>query len=82
MAGTVAIGEQDFKSLIDNNCFFIDKTVFIRAWWESSDMVTLITRPGKFGKTLNMSMLEYFFSVRYVGNGLFDQLFEKRKEQL
>lgn len=82
IAGTVAIGGQDFKRMIENNCFYIDKTDFIRAWWESRDMVTLITRPGKFGKTLNMSMLEYLFSVRYVGNGLFDQLFEKRKEQL
>lgn len=69
MAGTVAIGGQDFKRMIENNCFYIDKTDFIRAWWESRDMVTLITRPGKFGKTLNMSMLEYLFRSDMWGMG-------------
>ena len=65
MARTVGIGVQDFSSIIKNNYFYIDKTDFIREWWESGDAVTLITRPRRFGKTLNMSMLECFFSVRY-----------------
>lgn len=73
MAKVVGIGHQDFGQLIQNNCFYIDKTEFIRQWWESKDMVTLITRPRRFGKTLTMSMLEYFFSVRYAGKG---ELFE------
>ena len=75
MDRTVAIGIQDFGDLIQKNCFYIDKTSFIREWWESKDSVTLIARPRRFGKTLNMSMLEYFFSVNYSdGGGLFEGL--------
>ena len=65
MARTVGIGIQDFGKMIENNCFYVDKTMFIREWWESRDDVTLITRPRRFGKTLAMSMLEHFFSVDY-----------------
>ena len=65
MARTVAIGIQDFEKIIKNNYFYVDKTDFIREWWESGDDVTLINRPRRFGKTLNMSMLEQFFSVDY-----------------
>lgn len=69
MARTVGIGIQDFAKMITNECFYVDKTEFIREWWESKDDVTLITRPRRFGKTLNMSMLEQFFSVDYAGRG-------------
>ena len=69
MARTVGIGIQDFAKVITNDCFYVDKTEFIREWWESMDDVTLITRPRRFGKTLNMSMLEQFFSVDYAGHG-------------
>lgn len=69
MARTVGIGHQDFGELIQNNYFYIDKTRFIKEWWENGDVVTLITRPRRFGKTLNMSMLEYFFSLKYEGRG-------------
>ena len=61
----VAIGKQAFDSVIENDCFYIDKTSFIKEWWENKDDVTLITRPRRFGKTLNMSMLECFFSNKY-----------------
>ena len=64
MARTVGIGIQSFDKIIENNCFYVDKTDFISEWWESRDEVTLITRPRRFGKTLNMSMLEQFFSVK------------------
>lgn len=75
MARTVAIGIQNFSELIEKNCFYIDKTMFIKEWWESNDNTTLITRPRRFGKTLNMSMLEYFFSNKYAGRGdLFEGL--------
>lgn len=50
------------KILSKKIVFYIDKTDFIREWWDSKDAVTLITRPRRFGKTLNMSMLDYFFS--------------------
>lgn len=75
MARTVAIGKQDFKDIIENNCFYVDKTDFIKEWWENMDDVTLITRPRRFGKTLTMSMLNCFFSVKYAGRSdLFEGL--------
>ncbi len=58
MKRTVGIGYQDFEELITNDNFYIDKTMFIKEWWENQDMVTLITRPRRFGKTLNLSMVE------------------------
>ncbi len=73
MARTVGIGYQDFADLITSGCFYVDKTEFIREWWENQDIVTLIARPRRFGKTLNMSMLERFFSAEYAGDG---QIFE------
>ena len=75
MARTVGIGIQDFEKIRKNNYFYVDKTDFIREWWESGDDVTLITRPRRFGKTLNMSMVEQFFSVNYANrNNLFEGL--------
>lgn len=65
----ISIGNQDFGSIRENGYFYVDKTDFIREWWENGDVVTLITRPRRFGKTLNMSMLEYFFSNQYDGYG-------------
>ena len=70
---TVAIGKQNYESVINGNYFYVDKTAFIKEWWESGDDVTLITRPRRFGKTLNMSMLECFFSLKYANR---DDLFE------
>ena len=69
MGRTVAMGIQDFAKIIKGNYFYIDKTDFIKEWWESGDDVTLITRPRRFGKTLTMSMLEHFFSVKYAEEG-------------
>ncbi len=75
MAKTVGIGIQSFETIRERDCFYVDKTPFIKEWWESADDVTLITRPRRFGKTLNMSMVEQFFSVKYAGRGeLFDGL--------
>lgn len=75
MAGNVAIGIQDFGDLIRKKYFYIDKTAFIKEWWDSGDSVTLITRPRRFGKTLNMSMVEHFFSLKYTDQcELFDGL--------
>lgn len=62
MQQVISVGNQDFRSIIENNYFYIDKTSFIKEWWENGDSVTLITRPRRFGKTLNMSMVETFFS--------------------
>ena len=75
MKKAIAIGIQDFGKLREKNCLYIDKTAFIREWWEREDDVTLITRPRRFGKTLNMSMLDCFFSNKYAGRGdLFEGL--------
>ena len=75
MARTVGIGIQNFEKVRINDYFYVDKTHFIKEWWESGDEVTLITRPRRFGKTLTMSMLERFFSVKYKGQGeIFDGL--------
>ena len=70
MSRTVAIGHQDFEKLIRKNNFYVDKTKFIKEWWENDDDVTLITRPRRFGKTLNLSMVEHFFSVEYTQRSL------------
>lgn len=75
MPKTVSIGEQDFASIITNDAFYVDKTLFIKEWWENLDRVTLITRPRRFGKTLNMSMIEQFFSLEFAGRkNLFERL--------
>ena len=70
MTAQIAIGIQDFEKLRKGEYFYIDKTKMIQEWWESGDDVTLITRPRRFGKTLNMSMLEKFFSVQYADCGV------------
>ena len=75
MKKTVAIGIQNFEELIEKDYYYIDKTDFIREWWDCGDSVTLITRPRRFGKTLNMNMVETFFSVKYADRGnLFERL--------
>ena len=65
MTKKIGIGVQDFGTLIRRNCFYVDKTNFIKEWWDRADEVTLIARPRRFGKTLNMNMLDYFFSVNH-----------------
>ena len=79
---TVSIGKQRFDSIRENNYFYIDKTAFIKEWWEAGDEVTLITRPRRFGKTLNMNMLECFFSNAYANRSdLFEGLFIWKEEK-
>lgn len=82
MARKISIGRQDYATMREKNCFFIDKTRFIQEWWEADDDITLITRPRRFGKTLNMSMLNCFFSNRYADrNDLFEGLYIWENEQ-
>ena len=72
----VNIGVQRFDRIREQNSFYIDKTGLIKEWWETGSDVTLITRPRRFGKTLNMSMIECFFSNEYAGRSdLFEGLF-------
>ncbi|MCM1213567.1 MAG: ATP-binding protein [Lachnospiraceae bacterium] len=82
MARAIGIGNQIFETVRRENYFYVDKTNFIREWWERGDSVTLIARPRRFGKTLNMSMLEQFFSVDYANRGdLFEGLSIWREEK-
>lgn len=75
MKKAISIGIQGFSDLREQDCFFVDKTNFIKEWWEKRDVVTLITRPRRFGKTLNMSMLDCFFSNKYANRAdLFEGL--------
>ena len=75
MAKTVAIGLQSFEEIRENDVFYVDKTKFIKEWWESRDAVTLLTRPRRFGKTLNMDTLNCFFSNQYANRSdLFEGL--------
>ncbi len=73
MKPIISIGHQDFEKIRSKGNFYVDKTSFIKEWWENEDEVTLITRPRRFGKTLNMRMMETFFSIEHAGKG---QLFE------
>lgn len=75
MSRPVGIGMQDFEKVITENNFYVDKTLFIKEWWENKDEVTLITRPRRFGKTLTLDMVEKFFSLKYADRGdLFEGL--------
>ena len=67
MGRTVSVGTQSFRQIREEGSFLIDKTMLIKDWWDNKDSVTLITRPRRFGKTLNMNMLECFFSTEYSG---------------
>lgn len=71
MARSIGIGLQDFEKIRKQNLFLVDKTMFIKEWWEENDDVTLITRPRRFGKTLTLSMVEHFFSVDHAGTDIF-----------
>ena len=75
MSKVISIGNQSFESIRTEDRFYIDKTLFIKEWWEMADSVTLITRPRRFGKTLNMDMIRCFFSNEYRNRGsLFEGL--------
>ena len=75
MKRQISIGNEGFENLREKKCFYIDKTYFIKQWWESDDISTLITRPRRFGKTLNMDMVRCFFSNHYKDRGdLFEGL--------
>ena len=66
----ISIGIEDFKEIIDKNGYFVDKTFMIRDLIESNANVTLFTRPRRFGKTLNQSMIRRFFEDEITGSGV------------
>ena len=71
MKKKIAIGDSDFKSVLTRDCYYIDKTLYIKRILDNSSSVALVTRPRRFGKTLNMSMLRYFFDIRKNSKDLF-----------
>lgn len=81
MTGITGIGYQNFEEIVKGDIFYIDKTLFIKEWWENADKVTLITRPRRFGKTLNISMTEQFFSLDYQGRSDIFENFKIWKEE-
>jgi hypothetical protein len=76
MEKRLPIGISDYKKLIDSNCYYIDKTLFIDDILRYGGDITLLPRPRRFGKTLNMSMLQYFFEKTEISNAY---LFENKK---
>ena len=74
MKKQILTGEEHFDKIIEGNCFYIDKTLFIKELLENRGTVTLITRPRRFGKTLNMSMLSHFFDLKKDSKTLFEGL--------
>ncbi|MBR6466689.1 MAG: AAA family ATPase, partial [Desulfovibrio sp.] len=83
MARKVSTGIDTFSELREYNIFYIDKTHFIKDWWEQNDKVTLITRPRRFGKTLMLDTVRTFFSTEYRDRlDLFDGLFISSDKKL
>ena len=80
----LAIGKSDFKEIIIRNAYYIDKTKFIEEIIEDLSEVKLFTRPRRFGKTLNLSMLKYFFDVENAEENkkLFDNLYISKSEYM
>lgn len=82
MTREIAIGQQDYAAIIEKNSFYVDKTFFIKDWWNDPTFCTVILRPRRFGKTLTMSMMEYFFSTKHAGRAdLFEGLYIWEQEE-
>lgn len=73
-------GYSDFKHIVGNNGYFVDKTLFVKEFYENSDHVLLIPRPRRFGKTLTLSMVEYFFDIQKKDNASLFSEFEIKKD--
>ena len=71
---SLPVGIDDFKEIIESNCYFVDKSLLINELLSKKSKVTLLSRPRRFGKTLNMSMLNYFFNIEDKDNN--KKLFE------
>ena len=69
MARTISIGAQGFEEIRANGYFYVDKTGFVHDWWKSGDSVTLVCRPRRFGKTLNLDTVRCFLSREFAGRG-------------
>lgn len=61
MKQSILIGNSNFSSIRENNYFYVDKTNFIKEWWENAHIDTLLMRPPNFGKTLNLSMIDSYY---------------------
>ncbi|MEA3443664.1 MAG: AAA family ATPase, partial [Bacteroidota bacterium] len=75
-AKTLIIGNSDFKSIVENNHYFVDKTMLIYDFFKSTSYISLMPRPKRFGKTLNLSMIENFFDIRKKDSAILFKEFE------
>ena len=83
MKHKISLGKSNFKRIIENKSFFVDKSLFVKEVIEEGSEVVLITRPRRFGKSLNFSMLKYFFDIKEESKELFERLkIGKEKECL
>ena len=74
MKKQILTGVESFEKMIKGNYFYVDKTLFVKEFLENRGEVTLITRPRRFGKTMNMTMLAHFFDMSRDSRALFDGL--------
>ncbi|RMG85757.1 MAG: AAA family ATPase, partial [Bacteroidetes bacterium] len=74
-------GHSDFKYIVSNNGYFVDKTLLVKEFLENADHVMVIPRPRRFGKTLNLSMIEHFFDIRKQESARFFSSFNISKDQ-
>ena len=81
MKHKISLGKSNFKRMIESKSFFVDKSLFIKEVIEESSEVVLITRPRRFGKSLNFSMLKYFFDIKEDSRELFKGLKISREEE-
>ena len=81
MKHKVSLGKSNFKGMIENKNFYIDKSLFVKEVVEEGSEVVLITRPRRFGKSLNFSMLKYFFDIKEDSRELFKGLKISREEE-
>ena len=81
MKHKVSLGKSNFKGMIENKNFYIDKSLFVKEVIEEGSEVVLITRPRRFGKSLNFSMLKYFFDIKEDSRELFKGLKISREEE-
>ena len=72
MRKQIVRGKDDYRKLIESNAYYVDKTLLIKEFLEYNDEVTLITRPRRFGKTLNMTMMREYFDITKDSKNIFE----------
>ena len=78
----IGVGIEDFKKIIEEDCYYFDKTNYIEELLKDKTVIKLFTRPRRFGKTLNMTTLKYFFDIKNAEENrkLFKDLYIEKSE--